>query len=231
MILDCYTHLEQIRSTFPIQSANKFYPQWWKDLPATYHRDPDGYCPHDRATMKTCPGITDLYGRGFMLPLWCDVILEIHPDGFGFRFADETSQIIYHERVQMGNLFPGYAHLKFCSPWRIKTDSDVNFMVTQPIWNFEAPNDLIVPNGVLNFKHQHGTEINMFVRKPESGVKHIELFAGQPLAHFIPLSEEEPDIETYTVDYDVWDHLAGYNHSFLHRYAKEKKIKSRHERD
>ena len=42
MILDCYTHLEQIRSTFPIQTASKFYPEWWKNLPATFQRDQEG---------------------------------------------------------------------------------------------------------------------------------------------------------------------------------------------
>ena len=55
MILDCYTHLEQIRSTFPIQTASKFYPEWWKNLPATFQRDQEGYCPHSRAIVYlTC---------------------------------------------------------------------------------------------------------------------------------------------------------------------------------
>jgi hypothetical protein len=55
------------------------------------------------------------------------------------------------------------------------------------------------------------------------------MFAGQPLAHIIPLSQENLEINTHTVTMETWDQYAGYNHSFVHRYAKEKKFKSKNE--
>jgi hypothetical protein len=110
--VDCFTEIEDLPILFPVLNAADRLPTYWKNLATT--------CPHEgvqRGTMKTCPGVSDLYRTGMILQTWCDTHidtgnnkLEWMPPGAGES----------HDPKQWGDSFKNHYHLKLISPWRFK---------------------------------------------------------------------------------------------------------------
>ena len=73
IVVDCFTDNYSINELFPIQTANNFYPDWWKNLPKTYDAMNKWGLRVSQSTMKKCPAIIDLYKTGFIMPLWSDL--------------------------------------------------------------------------------------------------------------------------------------------------------------
>lgn len=174
------------------QRAAHFAPEWWTKMPK--RRSSDG--GEQRAyntfnTMRTCAGITDLYAKGFIQPLWSDLRVDIMPNGdFGYRFADGVSSAQAHTPDQMfGNpIAQTHTHFKLQSPWVCKEVSGTKLLLLPPIWDGFGVDDICVPSGVISFERPMGLHLNMFLKR-FSETKTYELSFKQPIAHFIPLSD------------------------------------------
>lgn len=174
------------------QKATHFIPDWWKALPKRIANDGGKPRVGDLiATMKTCPGFIDLYSRGFIHPMWSDFQVEVSPNkDYQYQYADGVSSAVEHLDHQMaGNPYlRTHNHLKLRSPWAAREDSGVKFTAFAPMWNGFGAEDVLVPPGVIGFKSGIELNINLFIRRyPEP--KMYEFSFGQPLAHFIPMSD------------------------------------------
>lgn len=174
------------------QKAAHFIPDWWKTMPKRFaHDGGDLRAQNTSATMKTCAGFTDLYAKGFIQPLWSDLRVDVMPDGgFQYQFADKVSWARGHLPVQMpGNPFPQtHTHLKLESPWLGRETKGVKFLLIPPVWNGFGVEDIFVPQGVISFGRSLGLNVNLFFKRtPETTT--YELNFGQPIAHFVPLSD------------------------------------------
>jgi hypothetical protein len=194
IVIDCFTDNPAVLEQYPIKNAANFIPEKWKKLPKeTIVKTP---IEIPSSTIKRCIAFIDLYRSGFMLPLWSDLIIDLTVEDIaGWRFANSTFSITNHTNDSMwDDLYKNHTHAKLLSPWFFKEKSGVKFSWNKPTWNIFKENLEIVP-GVVNFKNQNGTHINLFVKD----YTRLELKAGTPLVHLIPLSDKQVEIKNHLI--------------------------------
>jgi len=214
IVLDCFTCVPEIAQLFPIIPAEERIPSFWKNLPTTVkHQGPM------RGTMKTCPGVSTLFTSGFIIQNWSDIWLGNEPAGL--TWYPENAGEAHHPK-QWGNAFKGFNHVKLVSPWRIKEKTGVNFLYTNCFWHDDEFKPVIV-NGVVEYKYQHTTSVNMLVPK-KMFPSELTVPAGKELAHVIPLSEKEIVINSHEVSPLEFERLNAYGFTFSGQYFKRKKL-------
>ena len=229
--LDCFTDRADVFTFSKVNHSKNFIPEWWKKLPKV-----DPITDHPYGTMKSCQGFIDLFRKGLIIPLWSDISIllgEIGSDEIFWQYADQTSSAGPHPTSQRGyEYLPGqnYQHLKLDSPWIFKTKVDLDWVVHGVTWCNYHPTTVIIPEGILNFKWQVGTNINMFLqRKPEK--QKILIEANQPLLQLIPMSEKEIVIHHHLISSDEMS-LIGKKHKlskFRNTYNVSKNIRLENE--
>ena len=225
IVVDCFVNSQPIHDLFPIRKANHFYPEWWKDLPKTFEVKSEFDVNVPVSTMKSCIGFINLYRNGFILPLWSDLIIEKDINGCRYQFSSPDNQGIHdHDPAQYVGAFENSTHMKILSPWILKEKTGVNFLWTEPTWNnitlFENLN--VLP-GIMDFKYQHGSNINALI--PNIDIK-LLIKAGEPLVHIIPISEKDVKIKTHVITENEYKkmNVGSYSSSFYHKYNTNKKI-------
>jgi len=194
--IDCFTANVSAYKYSPIQPANYFLPEWWKKLPKTFFV-PDKNPPLHQQTMRRCAGFIDIYSKGLMLPLWSDLSIQMTSNGmYSWRYADGESSCTIHRPEQLGSLLEEakVEHMKITSPWIFSCNEDVQWYFTQPIWNHDAASNFCIPSGVLSFKYQGTTNINMLIRKQDTM---FTINQGTPMAHMVPLSDRPIKIKNH----------------------------------
>lgn len=229
IVLHCYTSRSEVFNYAPIKKANNYIPEWWKALPKTYKAHTEAL--HDMPTMKMCAGFTDLFSKGFILPLWSEAVIKVggqtghSKQDYSYQFADSTSEMGHHSVEESNDVYPcsQYQHLKITSPWVFVCDEDVSFMQIQPTWNFSNPDELFMPPGVLSFKYQSATNINMFYKRQAQDAVHTLEF-GQPLLHYVPLTERKVRLELHLVSDETLRKINSKNTrlSFFGKYRPKK---------
>lgn len=222
--VDCFTSNYSAYTLFPIQKANKFFPSWWKNLESSYQERTETGLAIPRPTIKRCEGILNLYQPGFMIPMWTDLIVETANNAVKFAFADGESSIATHGREQMSTEFEPYIHSKLICPWRLTEKTGVKFLFLQPSWNHISSlmNMHIVP-GIVEYKYQHTANINMLLARN----KRFNFAAGDPVAHLIPLGDQEINLKLHLVDKNELSRMPEGSRTFpffLSSYRKTKKI-------
>jgi hypothetical protein len=226
IVVDCFTSNPAILEYFPITHAVKNYPDWWKRMEASFPHTSTSGIEHPAPTIKRCDGMLSLYSKGFHLKMWSDLILETSAQGeFRYQYSsDENHPIVSHSKRQIGSAFGAHVHLKILSPWMIEEKTGVDFLFTGSSWNY--PDKLfdwnIIP-GCINFKNQSSTHINLFMPAKQA---RLELTAGEPIVHIIPVSEKEVDLRCHELtDKEYRTKMLKYSFmsSFMGRFKKNAK--------
>tara|TARA_R110002126_G_scaffold271430_1_gene415324 strand:+ start:445 stop:1215 length:771 start_codon:yes stop_codon:yes gene_type:complete len=234
IVLHCYTSRPEVFNYAPIRKTTAFFPEWWKALPPSLAFE-NGL--GSGATMKLCTGFTDLFAKGFVLPLWSDVGIDIekkinpevetHNYQFRYQFSDSTSSFQSHNIRQFGDSYPipEYQHLKFISPWLFSCAEDISFLQIQPTWNFKNPEKMFVPPGILSFKYQGSVEVNAFWPRGIENTVH-DLVFGQPLTQYIPLTERKIKLQLHLISHEEFLNRKSISTGtvFLNKYRNNKKI-------
>jgi hypothetical protein len=112
-------------------------------------------------------------------------------------------------------------NMKIQSPWCIKTKEDLNWTWTQPTWSLrkDLKNFVILP-GVVNFKYQHGTNINFFLIN-ENVEKQTIIKPNTPLVSLHPMTDKEIEIKRHLVDEKEFNRYNNMHNLFLHRNSNE----------
>jgi len=127
-----FQHLLEL---YPIQPANRFLPQWYKDNPKLTRIEQFGFDkkePH----AKECPAIQDELTNGFIIPSWSNIFFHMK-DGemewevsvgrtlISAKLADKWQWIGKQSSQQINlmglNEIFNYGVLKFMSPYYFKT--------------------------------------------------------------------------------------------------------------
>jgi hypothetical protein len=230
--LDCFTSEDHVYEFFKIEHANKFYPDWWKKLPKEIVKEDisNGLAPV--STMKRCQGMIDHYTSGFIMPFWTDAIVFMEPQGsgkFGWQSAHDSTDVVVHPIEQRGDYLPEskYLHIKIFSPWYFSSNSDIKWGWNQPSWNFKELDQYWVLPGVLDYKYQHTTHINLALARDPRERKRIFINAGQPLVHLLPMTEKEVVVHNHLVSKDEMAKLKNVNvnrFKFNNLYKEGKKF-------
>jgi len=185
VVVDFFTHVEKINRAHPPRRASAFMPDWWKTL-GDYYEEPVLAIGKTKktGTMKFCSGFRDLYGSGFIIPLWSDLDLYVSESNFNWVFPNKMSSATYHDLAQHNNSFPNYHHIKLICPWFAKEKTGVKFMYAEPSWSLIPFNGNIrVLPGVVSFDTQPSLNTNLFLRKAPQEYK-LSLEANMPIAHY-----------------------------------------------
>lgn len=182
--------LDEVLQYVPIDYSAKFLPNWFKKVPNTMQLENSVKMKYNSSnTIKTCYGIKHHLTNGFILPMWCDLILDIFPDAtYKFQFVGQSKllTLVQHDRSQYGHLFYNeYMNIKLISPWFITTNIPRRFYATFPFYHNENPPDFLTMPGFIEFNSiTHDSNVNMLVKvKPEP--YRIFIPAGYPLVQYI----------------------------------------------
>ena len=186
-IHDCFISEENshLLDFSPIKKATNFHPSWWKKLPIKATIDGNA---GDFATMKTCSGYVELYKKSYVIPLWSEFKIDIIDfEIFNWQFADRKTVAKPHPRPQFAGFADNYIHLKFESPWFIKSKHGVQWLYHQPTYNTLPNNKFHIPPGIFNFKYQ--IETNLQILFDANNRKTINLDVNEPMVMLTPLTE------------------------------------------
>lgn len=227
VVVDAFTCNISAYDYFPIDTANKHMPKWWKNTPKYTKDVPYGsssvLVPGN--TVRRCAGIIDYYKKdSFVIPLWSDLALDYGPQDYNYVFADGRSKLIHHEQDMRGEFMSEYEHFKLASPWKLYEKSGIKFHFSQLFYNFEDPGKIILPPAILNFKLQHATEINFMVKRPIC-INRLNMAAGTPLVLLTPLTEKDVSIKTHLVSAEEYQRKSKATFAFNNEYFKIKKLK------
>lgn len=205
LVLNCYTHDKNVYQTGKPNYSSKFLPNWWKNLDQFVYHD-NNFFPSP--TMKNCLGIIQYYSRGIIIPLWCDLAVEIGERGtidFRWQYADKKSEGDQHPMHQMGHYLDEreYSHLKLYSPWLFEMSEDISWTWTEPTWNTLKQYDYKILPAVTEYKSINATHINMLFSKGENR-KRLLIEHGTPMVHLIPITERRIEIKHHLISEQEW---------------------------
>lgn len=239
LVVDAFTKVPQVHEHFPVETANHFIPDWWKRVPKEYISQNTGQnAPPNRKlnTIRRCSGIVDYYNsNSIVIPLWMSCIFEYGENPFTskaiFSTPDPVFGLKYQDYKMRGEEYlKNWHQFKFSSPWRFKEKTGVNFHFTQCFYNFEHPDEVIIPPAIINYKYQHSSEVNIFVKKPPGKeIYRIEFDAGNPLVHLTPITEKKLELRTHLVSDSEYEALHSKQMFFNNSYNRMKKIQEKRE--
>lgn len=227
IVLECFTDRKEVFEFAKPDFANKFLPDWWKNIPTSMPH-PDGFTR--TATAKKCVGIIDYYKHGVMLPLWSDLAVEIGPVGteqYRWQFSDARSHAEMHSFSQFNNYLDpkNIQHLKLISPWGFYCEEDVYWDFADAAWARVATNELKIVPGCVQFKYQPATNINIFFyRTAERQV--INFNFGEPLVRITPISERPLKLKYSFVTSEEFNNRSaiGCPIKFFGKYSEIKRL-------
>ena len=192
-VIEVWSHIEGIPDVEPVKESSNFLPKWWTNTPAWQNDNvrESNFTDNinNKGTIRRCPAIPEYMSMGIVVPLWCDVRIEIFDDG-GWKWNSPAQEFSFssHGDSQVGNFVPKHAKptliMKPNCPWRIKTPPGISMLQLPMFWHFN-PNFTVAP-GVLWSDIHH--EINQQMMFHKKGVFNLQ--RGTPLAQYIPIRRE-----------------------------------------
>jgi len=195
----------------PVQRGIKFLPDYLKNMPQIVDT-PDPFV--NIKTLKTCPGIFDLFKNTYVVPLWCDLQLEIQEDGewrCGAKVPSSLSNSGWDKNLgqptEQWQLFASHDDRAFKNwipepmksetslvfktniPWRCKTPPGVSVLQIPLTYNFN-PHFTTLP-GIIDTDVYYNLNPQMLIHK----TGHMIWKRGTPLAAYMPFRREEFNLD------------------------------------
>ena len=192
--IEWWTVLEGLENVIPIQTAGHFIPNWWQKTPhwqsAEIEEGNKTNNIHNKGTVRRCPAIPEFMGMGFVVPLWCDVEVNIYENGeFSWHTPAKEFHFDTHGSTQFADWVPRHAKptiiLKPSCPWRVKTPPGISLLQLPMFYEFN-PNFTVAP-GVIWGDIHHEINQQMLFHK----IGKIKIQRGTPLAQYIPVRRED----------------------------------------
>lgn len=228
--IDCFTYNPVVYDNFKIDIASKFYPKEFKELPNSYptklNSDKNSHIETSVATVRKCTGVTDLFSSGFIIPSWETFSAEATIDG-KLYFNSNPSSVSgsggahHHSRIQYGDdIYKGWTHSKFMSPWLISEKTGINFTWNGCPWHrTDLADKMSVLSAVVDYKYQVVTHVNVFIKNGNI----VTLNQGDPLVHMIPMSEKKVKIKHHLVSMNEWRSMQT-EYQLYARYNNHRKL-------
>jgi hypothetical protein len=164
--------------------AKHFIPKWFKDIPNDIEH-----------TVKICPSFPDYFSRGYVVPMWTDLEINIDKEtkSWSWNSPPHTFKVEYHTDRQFIDHtkasfkgVDGQGVFKFLSPWKVITPPGWSVLQLPLFYHFE--NNFSVLPGVIDTDIHH--DINQQVLYHGNG-ETIKINRGDPLALYIPYKRSE----------------------------------------
>lgn len=241
VIVDMFIDDPMIAETTPALPANRFFPQWIKDMPVEKTQpvviqsgSQQIIQPRPTLTIKGCSGVHNYFSHGIIIPLWTDLSMSVYPDGrFSYVNPEGEFKVESHWPGQWEG-FEGYAHMKYVVPWLAKEKTGINFLVQKPVWTVNNNpiwiSKMVGAGGITNLRDQHSVHLNIMHEIPAQR-QDFFLKLGTPLVHLIPLTEKKVQVKTHVVSKkeltDMWNStgVKSFTHAMKKRLQITKALK------
>mgnify|MGYP001165296669 FL=1 len=210
-----WSTIEGVEKVAPIVPAKEYVPDWWKKVQRMIDGNMD-----NKGTVRNCPSFPEYITQGFVVPLWCDLHVEIeHDKSWKWRSPDGTFKFSSHNNTQFRDWLPRHMQdntsmvVKPNCPWRVKTPP--GWSVWQlPMYYHYNPIFETLP-GIIWADIHHEINQQMLFRS------YGEFFIprGTPLAMYVPYERNK---YTYDVSGPTPTNAAWANESYLHVKSKFK---------
>lgn len=199
-----FSTIDGVADAYPIDHAKNFNFKWVSRAKDDYKSRLEkevGKFNH----LARCPGIFDLMGTGFIIPMPWDMKIETNdddPTNFAWQFptkdieylmegmpveAHTSSGIAKHLPMKQGTL---ETVVKINTPWHAIVPDDVKFMMI-PI---PYPDEFIFESYIGILDSSISSEINFQLKWNLMNSIHT-LKAGTPMVQLVPMTNEKFDIE------------------------------------
>ena len=204
IILDCFTDNRFAYEYCKIAPAIHYYPEWYEDLPAFITPKK---IMQNTPSLRHCVGFTELYKKSFIIPYWTTstILVDKVNKTIRTKSIDQDTLFSDHDLNQINGFCNQPAnnttvgHLKFLSPWWIKSNKFVQFTWHNCTWGMDKLYDLLALPAVIDFKYNRSTEINMVL--DFNTAKDTMMYEpGTPLVMLTPLTDESIEIRTHYVN-------------------------------
>lgn len=203
-----YTHEQMACEYAPIDFSYKNLPIWWSETPRS---DAAG-----AATIKSCHGFHKLFKRSITIPFWTSATVEVSDvddKEFGLYYScSDGTEIESKELTEGVKNYTGNdgISLKIYTPWKIKCNKPVEFLMTQPVWNDRefVENFTLLP-GVLDFKYQNDLNVMLYTKRLKEA-KRYEIKPQTALAMLVPMFEDEIEIKHILVSKEEWNNIGNF---------------------
>lgn len=224
IVLDCFTHTPHAYDCANIDTALNHMPEWFKKTPKT-EKDADGNDIPEAVTIKNCPGVIDFYKKGIVIPSWFTMNLKINTfldtenPAFSFEASNDNVHTTNSHNPLQFKRFAGEhgGNIKLSCPWAFKTKEDLYFTWTQPTWSLRNfTGSLTILPAVVNYRYNHGTEINYFV-EAKAHVQEIIIPPLTPLVVLHPMTERTVVIKNHLVTIEEFNRVHGVHRLLFQR--------------
>ena len=206
--------LDGVDRVTPIVPAKEYIPDWWKRVERMINSKVD-----NKGTIRNCPSFPEYLSQGFVVPLWCDVHVEISDKQFKWKTPEKAFSFSSHSDGQFRDFIPQHVRdnssmiLKPACPWRVKTPP--GWSVWQlPMYYHYNPIFEVLP-GIIWSDIHHEINQQMLIKK----YGEFTIKRGTPLAMYVPYERNK---YTYDVSGPNEQNAKWNNESFLQVRTKFK---------
>jgi len=223
LVLHCIVSEEfsHVYDYAPVQPANLFFPQWWRQLAKSRV---DWTAGNLTQNIKSCQGIQDHYAHGAVIPMWTEMSVSMNGQGgVTNQFSDMITTNDYQGPDFRGGIHYNRINMKIATPWRMMSDRDVYWHFLPVYWDLAEPEPWEVCPGTLEFYYQHSVNVNLMIDNVAGSINIQHL---QPLVHLVPLSERRLKIKNEMVSAGEFNRLANRTRalSFLNKYKTIRRV-------
>ena len=176
-----WTTIEGLDKVVPIVPAKEYIPNWWKRVERMIESNFD-----TKGSVRNCPSFPEYITQGFVVPLWCDLHVNIEHDKFEWHTREKMFSFTSHADIQFRDWIPKHVQdntsmvLKPNCPWRVKTPPGWSVWQLPMYYEFDSLFE-VLPGIIWSDRHH---EINQQMLMKKYGEFVIK--RGTPLAMYVP---------------------------------------------
>jgi hypothetical protein len=173
-------HLNSIEECLP-RPAKHFIPKWFKDIPSI---------TNDSITVKNCPSFPDYFSQGYILPMWCDVILQYDKKIDDWQWHTSTKnftwdihgkgQLLDYTKVTFNGMDANFVFKTNC-PWKIITPPGWSVLQLPLFYHFNK--EWSVMPGIIDTDVHHSINQQVLYHGDKTS---ITIKTGDPFVLYIP---------------------------------------------
>ena len=208
-----WSTIEGLEKDVPVVPAKEYIPDWWKKVERMITS------LNDKGTVRHCPSFPEYITQGFVVPLWCDLHINIEHEKFEWHTPEGMFTFTSHSDAQFRDWAPKHVKdntsmvLKPNCPSRVKTPPGWSVWQLPMYYEFN-PLYEVLPGIIWSDIHH---EINQQMLMKKYGEFVIK--RGTPLAMYVPYERNK---YTYDVSGPNVKNAAWANTAHLHVRSKFK---------
>ena len=173
----------------PIKPSQYYIQEWFQKTPTWLE---ERVVKIDTPTIKACPGIADFFKLGYVIPLWCDLYIDVREDGtWTWRTKHTRFQFDWHMPWQYkDHLSEEVQHnvqiiLKAYCPWFAKTPKGVSLLQLPMSYHFDSRFSLM--SGIIRTDAHHHLNQQLVIHN----LGETFIPRGTPLGMYVPINREK----------------------------------------